>query len=232
VKLIAAFSGGKDSTAMVLKMHQLGMRASMLFTPAGNEPGELFTHVDRIQALTGYPLVKLQAPTLIELIQHWNALPNHRQRWCTRQIKIQPAIAYLKANPGSTLCIGLRADEEEREGMYGDQCDYRYPLRELGWDEGRVLRFLDKCGIEVPRRTNCKLCYGQRIGEWFDLWQNDVDGWAEGEAIELQTGRTFRSPNRDTWPAAMRDLRVEFEGGRRPRGHVESELVQCRVCTL
>lgn len=229
---VAAFSGGKDSTAMVLKMHALGMKASLLFTPAHNEPADLFAHVDRIAALTGWPMVRLKAPTLMELIRQWNALPNHRQRWCTRAIKIQPAIEWLTQHPGCTLHIGLRADEEEREGMYGDQCEYRYPLRELGWSECDVLRYLARCSIEIPRRTNCKLCYGQRIGEWYDLWRTDPDGWAEGEACELETGRTFRSPKRDTWPAAMVDLKREFEGGRIPRGIQENELVACRVCTL
>jgi len=80
MKLVAAFSGGKDSTAMVLKMHTLGMSADLLFTPAHNEPQDLFTHIKRIAALTGWPLIELKAPTLLSLIRHWNALPNHRQR--------------------------------------------------------------------------------------------------------------------------------------------------------
>jgi len=144
-----------------------------------------------------------------------------------------PAIAYLShLTQKATLCVGLRADEEERQGMYGDQCEYRYPLRELGWSESDVLKYLDKCSIVVPKRTNCKLCYGQRIGEWYDLWRTDPEGWREGEEIEAETGRTFRSPKRDTWPAAMVELRKEFESGRLPRGHDKQEYVPCRVCTM
>lgn len=232
MSVVIAFSGGKDSTAMTMRMHELGERAELLFTPAGNEPQDLFDHVAMIQKTTGFSLVQLRAPSLVELIRQWNALPNHRQRWCTREIKIQPAIAFLKANPGATLCIGLRFDEEHREGMYGDQCAYRYPLREWKWNEADVLGYLAGRGISVPKRTNCKLCYGQRIGEWFDLWRNDPDGWAEGERLEVETGRTFRSPQRDTWPASMKDLAEAFRSGRRPRGHSEQEIIPCRVCTL
>lgn len=230
---VIAFSGGKDSTAMAFRMWQRGEQAQMLFTPAGNEPPELFEHVKKMNLLTGFPLATLKAPTLMELIQAFKALPNHRQRWCTRMIKIMPAIAWLKSQTEKpTLCIGLRADEPLREGMYGDQCDYCYPLREWGWGLRQVTDSLAAAGITVPVRTNCMLCYGQRIGEWYALWRDNRQAWNDGETIEAEIGRTFRSPSRDTWPAAMKDLRDAFEGGRIPKQRTQDCETACRVCTL
>jgi hypothetical protein len=49
-------------------------------------------------------------------IKRWNALPNWRQRWCTRTIKIEPAAAYLLQHAPAKFYVGLRADEEAREG--------------------------------------------------------------------------------------------------------------------
>jgi hypothetical protein len=237
VKQIVAFSGGNDSTAMVLRMAELGEHFECLFTPAGNEPPDLFAHIREVVALIDRPLVQPPNLSLMFWIQKYGALPNWRQRWCTRQIKIEPCKAYLLAHPGSTLCVGLRADEEDREGLYGAFATYRYPLREWGWKLGDVRGYLNERGVRPPKRTNCLLCYDQQIGEWWELWKTHPAEWEKGELLEAQTGHTFRSPSRDTWPAPLRELRVKFEAGYLPRDvdlqpsmfHRE-RYERCRVC--
>lgn len=237
-KQIAAFSGGKDSTAMILMMAETGEEFELLFTPTGNEPEEMFTHIEAIASLIDRPLVALSNHNLDFWIREFNALPNFRQRWCTRLLKIEPAKAYLVANPDSVLCVGLRADEPEREGLYGDFCQYRYPLRERGWGVSDVWNYLDSKQIVIPARRggNCKLCFFQRIGEWWELWKDDPESWAEGEQYEEMTGRTFRTRGKDSWPISLRELRLAFESGRRPRNagqlKIFGQTETCRVCTL
>ena len=51
---------------------------------------------------------------LAGLIKQWNALPNWRQRWCTRVLKIEPFAAYLMRHSPARFYVGLRADEEAR----------------------------------------------------------------------------------------------------------------------
>jgi 3'-phosphoadenosine 5'-phosphosulfate sulfotransferase (PAPS reductase)/FAD synthetase len=237
--LIVAFSGGKDSTAMALRLAELGEGFSLLFTPTGDELPELFAHLDRMLALLGRPLIQPPNLSLDHWIRTWNALPNWRQRWCTRAIKIEPCIAYLKANPGTTLAVGLRADEEDRGGLYGDFASYRYPLREWGWGLGDVQGYLQRRGVKVPARTDCAVCPYQNLVDWFRLWREHPEAYARGEEYEALTGHTFRSDSRDTWAAALKDLRVEFETGRRPRGFERVDQgdlfdgpVACRVCSL
>ena len=238
-KQIVAFSGGKDSTAMVLKMWENGENFECLFTPAGNEPKALFDHIDLIMSITGKELIQLQAPTLFSLIEHFRALPNHRQRWCTRMIKIMPCIAYLQNNPGSTLCIGFRGDEESREGLYGNYTEYRYPLQEWSWGIKEVNNYLQSCGINIPQRTNCMLCYGQRLSEWYDLYRDNIKQYKIGIDLEEKTGRTFRSPSRDTWPASMLEMSKLFKQGKRPQQSDdqldmwgEKNYTPCRICTI
>jgi hypothetical protein len=144
-------------------------------------------------------------------------------------IKIVPCIAYLKAHPGSVLAVGLRADEPEREGLYGEFATYRYPLREWGWNKAQVLAYVAEKGVVVPKRTDCALCYGQRLSEWHALWKDNPEAWARGETFEAATGHTFRSPGRDTWPAGLVQLRVRFEAGDVPKGRGGAKDV-CRVC--
>ena len=239
--LVAAFSGGKDSTAMVLEMHARGESFSVLWTPTGNELPGVQQHVETIARYVEADLIQLEAPSLHSLIDHFSALPNWRQRWCTRMIKIEPCIVYLKTHPGTTLCVGLRADEEGRQGLYGEFASYRYPLREWGFDLAAVRAALHRHGVTVQRRTDCALCYGQRVAEWFKLWTDYPDDYAAGVEYENMTGHTFRSPARDTWPAGLFELREEFESGRTPKGadqlslptlEDEAEYGACRVCTL
>jgi 3'-phosphoadenosine 5'-phosphosulfate sulfotransferase (PAPS reductase)/FAD synthetase len=228
---VVAFSGGKDSTALVLRMAELGEAFECLFTPTGNELFELAAHIDRIVARIDRPLVLPPNQTLRYWIDYHQALPNWRMRWCTRQIKIEPCIAYLKAHPGSILCVGLRADEEDRDGLYGDYAYYRYPLQEWDWGIDDVWRYLGEQGVTIPERTDCALCYAQRLGEWWRLWKNHPEEFEAGVQLEQKYGHTFRSAQRDTWPAALIDLRREFEQGRVPRGAHEEKRI-CRVCTL
>jgi hypothetical protein len=229
---------------MVIRMAELGEPFECLFTPTGNEPAEVMPHILGVCKRIDRKLVMPENQSLEFWMGHYNALPNWRQRWCTRQIKIEPTVEFLKARPGSTLAAALRADEDDREGLYSDLVTYRRPLKEWGWGLKEVWAYLRENKQGVPTRTDCKLCYGQRIGEWYELWRTDPAGWAQGEAWERQTGHTFRSPSRDTWPAALVDLRKAFESGRAPKGYdqknlfaedcetVEPDKLPCRVCRL
>ena len=222
---------------MAYRMKEQGELFSLLFTATGRELPELHAHIARVVADLGVELITPPGPSLISLIEEYNTLPSFHLRFCTRQTKIVPCIAYLRRNPGSTLCVGLRADEDTRVGLYGDYANYRYPLREWGMDQAAVWAYLRNKGIKVPKRTDCDFCPFQRLYEWHDLWREHPENYASSEALEAKTGHTFRSAQRDTWPAALKDMRVRFEAGdvpKRRRLHVtqgeDTGQQACRVC--
>lgn len=236
MSLLVAFSGGKDSTAMALKLAEAGERFELFFTPTGDELPELEDHIQKVVERVRMPLIRAAAPTLFDLIEKFESLPNFRQRWCTRMIKIVPCIAHLKAHPGTTLAVGLRADEETRQGLYGEFATYRYPLREWGMTLSDVQDYVRRSGLQVPVRTDCALCYGQRLGEWWDLWKRHPGRYQRGVELEHRYGHTFRSPGRDTQPASLVHLRRKFEDGYVPRGArsdgEEDDGLPCRVCRV
>jgi hypothetical protein len=183
------------------------------------------------------PVVPIMVPGgLAGLIQKWGSLPNWRQRWCTRVLKIEPFAAYLMQNSPAKFYVGLRADEEAREGGdYASVPDVEmvFPLRDAGMDLAAVRQFLADRQIRIPRRTDCMLCFFQRLIEWHELWSSNPTAYAEGEAWEAQTGHTFRSPGRDTQPTSLKDLRAKFETGWIPRDTRDPiNALQCRVCRL
>lgn len=237
IKHVVALSGGKDSTAMALELAEREPRDYIyVCTPTGNEPPEMFEHWKNLGKLLGKPLTPVIGGTLTGLIQRQNALPNWRQRWCTRMLKIEPYAAWLAKQGECTSYVGLRADEPDREG--GDYMDIPgiimdFPLRRFGMGIREVMATLERHGICVPKRTDCLLCFFQRLIEWWEFWKKYPEAWMEGERMEAATGHTFRSPGRDTWPASMAGLRARFEAGDIPKDTRDPlNAMKCRVCKL
>ena len=237
VRQIAAFSGGKDSTAMLLAMRDRGERIDgLLVTPTGDELPEVWEHWDRIAALVGGELIRPKAPTLRQAIDAVGGLPNFRMRWCTRMIKIEPMIAWARSQPDDVvICVGLRADEPERTGIISETLRCRFPLREYGMGLLEVRSILAHHEVCVPARTDCARCYHQRIGEWWDLWRNHPEIFADAIEDEKRTGRTYRTPGRDSWPTSLAELRDAFTAGRVPKDRSKQLPMfeePCRVCRL
>lgn len=238
MKHVVALSGGKDSTAMALRLAEVEPRDYIyVCTPTGDEPPEMFEHWRRLSTLLGKPLIPVMGGTLGGLIKKQNALPNWRHRWCTRMLKIEPYAAWLLQNTPAVSYVGLRADEEDREG--GDyktvpNVEMNFPLRRWSWGLQEVLGYLAEKQITIPRRTDCLKCFYQRLIEWYEFWRDHPASWAEGEEWEATTGHTFRSPGRDTWPASMAGLRARFEAGDVPKDTRPDPVtgLKCRVCRL
>lgn len=240
---VVALSGGKDSTAMALALLDREPRAyTFLCTPTGDELPDVVEHWSHLEQLLGSKLHRVTNRTLAWWIDEFKALPNWRQRWCTRLLKIEPCHAFIAALPQPvTIYVGLRADEPDRDGaLYGGTVIERYPLREWGWALEDVLGYLKHRGIKVPPRTDCARCYYQRLGDWWRLWKEHPDQYESAVQDERATGHTFRSPGRDAWPASLEELRKEFERGKIPRDvkfqlplfRDDEDQAPCRVCSL
>ncbi len=220
-------------------------------TPTGDESDDMLEHWEYLEKLLGAPLVRLtrtqkdgRTMTLDTLIEDFGALPNNRQRWCTRMLKIEPMKEFIKQNAPAIQYVGLRADEDERRGIYSEEIQSDFPLRRWGWGLPEVLGYIKKRGIAIPERTDCLKCYDQRLYEWRSFLRKYPFRWMIAEAQEEKTGATFRSPSRDTWPASLKELRERFTKGwallgdrTRNQGKLgaadaDAEQTACRVCRL
>jgi 3'-phosphoadenosine 5'-phosphosulfate sulfotransferase (PAPS reductase)/FAD synthetase len=243
---VVAYSGGKDSTALALRLRELhpGRRFVYLFTPTGDELPPMLDHWRNMECLLGEKLTTPEGPSLADTVNQFNAIPSWRMRFCTRLVKIQPVLAWVAAQTEEVeMFVGLRADEEERKGILGD-VRVSFPMREWGWGLTEVRKYLDKSGVKIPPRTDCARCMFQRLGEWYALWREYPDIWADIEAQEARISEfrdkpcSWRSPTKDGWPGLLKDLRAEFEAGRRPRNATADQVEMfgrpgmCRVCSL
>lgn len=202
-------------------------------TPTGNELPEMVEHWARLERLLG-PIERVTQATLSGLIFQQRALPNWRMRWCTRLLKIEPFQAFVVQHLPCVVYVGLRADEMEREGAsyQNHQVQQRFPLREWGWGQSHVVGYLAQRGVAIPTRTDCGACFFQTLAEWYALWKDHPAEYAQAEQWETFTGHTLRSAQRDSHPAALAELRAEFESGYVPKGRPEmgERKVMCAVC--
>ena len=116
---IVGLSGGKDSTAMALRLAEVESRPyTYICTPTGDELPEMVAHLTALDQILPSNIIHLHsAHTLNSLIHDWQMIPNSRARWCTRKLKIEPFNKVLKAllEDGPVTCyVGIRADECSR----------------------------------------------------------------------------------------------------------------------
>lgn len=245
---VVALSGGKDSTAMALRLAEIEPRDyTYVITPTGNEFPEMLTHWRHLSDVLGKPLtIATSGKSLHGLIRQQKMLPNHAARWCTRILKLEPYYEWLSQHTPCVSHVGLRADEESRPGMIFPEADniiMDFPMRRWGWTIDNVLSYLRDKNETIPERTDCMDCFWQKLGEWYLYWRDHRDNFNEAANLEtwVSTERghayTFRSPQRDKWPASLKELGALFAAGKIPELSLRMmdkrrEIGACRVCTL
>ena len=179
---VVMLSGGKDSTALALYLRERhpDRPFEYVFCDTHKELPETYEYLARIEARLGQPIERLSSRHGERGFDHFlkvygNFLPSPRQRWCTRQLKIEPFERYVGDDP-TALYVGLRADEQ-RSGYISTKPNIRavFPFRDDGIDKAAVMRILEDSGVGLPSyyawrsRSGCYFCFFQRKGEWVRL---------------------------------------------------------------
>lgn len=237
MKYIVALSGGKDSSAMAVRLKELypNREFEYVITPTGDELPDMFEHWENLERILGSSLKRLPNKTLFEVIEEQNMLPNFRARFCTRIIKIEPFIEYMESLPrSSVMYVGLRADEDGRVGIMSPDHQYEieFPMKDWNWSIDDVWQYLDQKGISIPERTDCGMCFYQRLPEWKRLLERYPDRFQKYIDLEKRMGHTLRTPGKDTWPTSLKDLRAEILTGRKMRNTKARGSKKCRFCSM
>ena len=159
---VASFSGGKDSTAMVVRMIEIGDKLDqVVFCDTGLEFPAMYDHIAKVKEHVesqGVEFVTL-APDrpfreyLLDYPRHSQKYgdylgygwPSMKIRWCTKHLKTQAMEHYrreLRESTGEDIvtCTGLAADEARRLERVQNSRD-RHPLAEWGWTEDMALGY-------------------------------------------------------------------------------------------
>ena len=159
---VVSFSGGKDSTAMLLHMMEIGEHIDeVINVDTGMEFPAMYEHIDRVRQQVedaGIKYTTLRNELDFEYIMlrkeiksgkfgtHYGyGWPTPVIRWCTRHMKLdllKKHLDGLKEDYEVIQCIGLACDEFKRLERPGNQQKgHRHPLVEWGWSEADCLEY-------------------------------------------------------------------------------------------
>ena len=208
---VVNFSGGKDSTAMLLHMIELEMQIDeIIFCDTGAEYPQTYAHIDRVEEYIKRPITRLKAEHDFEwYLLHKETRPikkdgvekPHRygyswpsaiNRWCTTTLKVNAMKTYFKGRKLERIdYIGIAADEQKRIR------DKVYPLVEWGWTEADCLKYCYEKGFDwgglynIFSRISCWCCPLQRIDEFRRLRKHFPDLWSRLLEWDKQSWRRF-----------------------------------------
>ena len=231
---IVSFSGGKDSTAMLLTMIEKGMQIDRIINvDTTKEFPEMYEHIKKVQSMI--------EPLKIEIVKidfdYWfgehvrtkgkfkgvgggYGWPDMRNRWCTRlKVVAFRKTVYGKNNvkqikeAGVTEFHGIAFDEPKRVHNRGD---YKHtiierPMIEWQMTEADALKYcyskgLDWDGLyEKMARVSCFCCPLSRISELQTVYKEYPKLWNQMMEMDKKSFRSFRHNK------SLSDLEKRFE---------------------
>ena len=207
---VASFSGGKDSTCMLLRLLDEGRPLDeIVYCDTGLEFPEMCAHIDRVEQYIGRPITRLKAPKSFEyyFYEYERTKPNPNYpakglgwperncRWCTGRLKTHVVNRHLSAirkQHKLVQYIGIAADEPKRIK------DLNYPLVEWNMTEADCLAYCKERGFDwgglydIFRRVSCWCCPLQPLSELRLLRTNFPDLWERLRELDDSAWRSFR----------------------------------------
>jgi 3'-phosphoadenosine 5'-phosphosulfate sulfotransferase (PAPS reductase)/FAD synthetase len=176
MKHIVSFSGGKDSSAMLLRMIEMGMPVDLvLFADTGMEFPQLYMYVERMKTYVQSLGIEFRTVKPEKTWDDWffgkvtrGKMEGQQRGWplmffhCywSREAKFKTMDPICL---GNYRYIGFGADESKRVTAGRKKDGYRFPLADWGWTEARALEYLKEVGWCEQyhldfNRTGCFLC--------------------------------------------------------------------------
>lgn len=211
MKHIINFSGGKDSTAMTLKMLEDGWWVDeIIFADTGKDFPQMIGHInkfdDYIQKHFNKKITRIKAEKSFDyyMFEHEKTRGKNKGkrgygwstmlcRWCTSNLKTNVINKYLKAqNEEYTEYIGIACDEPKR---IKDKC---YPLIDWGMTEKDCLHYCYERGFnweglyEHFDRVSCWCCPLKNLKELKTLYTHYPELWEELKEMDKKSYNQFR----------------------------------------
>ncbi len=227
MKHIVSFSGGKDSTAMLLMMIEKGMQIDeIIFLDTGVEFPEMYKHIEKVETYIDKKITKLKAENSYEFMmfdyekkkgknkgQKGYSWADFRNRWCTQYLKKQVMNRYLKEKYKNIEIIeyhGIAADETKRL-VKNREKNIKYPLAEWGIIEKEALEYCYNKGFDWDGlykkfdRVSCWCCPLKNLKELKVLYKEYPELWKKLKEWDSKTYRKFRADY------SILDLERKFE---------------------
>lgn len=238
MKHIVSFSGGKDSTAMLLMMLERGMQVdeiiycNVMATPTlcGDFP-EMYEYIRKIEDYTGRKVTFVQAEISFEEQFYTEYKRGERAgqiygfpfttgfSWCNDRLKLKPLRKYQKQAGDHITYLGIAADEPRRLAKMKENT--RAPLAEWGITEAMAREYLEEKGLLNPlyrkfNRLGCWFCPKQRLASLRAVREEYPDFWRILLQWQEDGRRSFR-PERTMFELEKRFHEEDKKEGKKQR---------------
>lgn len=217
MKHIVSFSGGKDSTAMLLHMMELGYPIDEVINfDTGMEFPAMYEHIALVRKIVEdagikFTIIKSDKTFEYYLLEAPYNSKKHgllkgygwtrsKARWCTAFLKTVPARKYFRENfKGEDIIqyVGIAADEQYRLTRESNK-KHVHPLVDWGWTEKDALEYCYSKGFsfgglyDIFKRVSCWCCPLQSLQELRSLQQYFPDLWEYLKELESKGDMSFR----------------------------------------
>ena len=222
VKHVVQFSGGKDSTCMLLMMLEKGMQVDeIIFCDTGMEFPQMYEHIDKVEQYIGMKITRLKAPHTYEHMmfdyvktkgkrigQKGNGWATMLVRWCTIYHKQDVQKKYTKGKNHISY-IGIAYDEPKRHIKI--QKHERHPLFDWHITEAEALSYCYAHGFTWGglyrdlKRVSCWCCPFKSLDELRVMYHKMPDLW---ERLKDMDNRAYNQYRADY---SVQDLENKFK---------------------
>jgi 3'-phosphoadenosine 5'-phosphosulfate sulfotransferase (PAPS reductase)/FAD synthetase len=162
--VVASVSGGKDSTALMLALREAEIEARYVFADTQWEASDTYEYLDYLRQRLGIAIDVVGVEGGMRARVRYRAgFPGRMQRWCTRELKVEPLRAYHdrlteKTGIETISAMGIRAQESASRAHMPEWADESDGERSWG---GYVWRPLIRWSVEdvlhIHRRHGIKV---------------------------------------------------------------------------
>lgn len=207
---ILANGGGTNSTAMLVGLHERGMRLDgNVFADTGDEKPETYAHLahvsdwcesvgfPRVEVLRGRTPQQIKDASLSAECLRLETLPSKAFGFssCSMKWKVAPQRLYFGqfaerlgvAQSELTVFVGFDADEQsriERGRAAQNPTQQRYLLDEWGWGREECIAAIARAGLTQPGKSACFFCPSSKKHEILALRRDHPELLAR--ALEME----------------------------------------------
>jgi len=182
--IIISLSGGKDSTAMLLRAVEENIKIyAAVFFDTGWEYPAMHRHIEKLKKDTGVRIFTLRPRVPFEfwmterpvrergkdgkIYAYGRSWPTPQRRWCTT-LKTLELKYFYKQIENPVAWVGYAADEMHRSSTTMNSARYEFPLQTWGMSEDDCLKYCYDRGYDWEgiynhiHRVSCYCCPLQR----------------------------------------------------------------------
>ena len=213
MKHIVSFSGGKDSSAMLIRMIEENWTIddivfiNVMATPVlGAELPEMYEYIKKMERYISRKITVVPSAVSFDEVFHqkyekgsWAGIiygyPLIVGAWCNSRLKRKAIERHYKQYGEHYRYLGIAADEPKRLARLDPNC--RAPLDEWGMTEADCIEFLKKRDMLNPlyekfKRLGCFFCPKQSLDSLRILRHDYPDLWKMMLQWDLESPRHFK----------------------------------------